>query len=216
MSNDDLRLNSLSRYSKQSAEYTLEVHSHCEVPAGCGGVVLRWRNPRLSMPIEIWAYSTGDAQFFLDGSMPATARPLIPYGEHVLAWIITGFDPAATVLGCSATYDEGGRPSHVRVTPPMGQSVSILSAPDGTWRYTFTPPPGTWMRPDFDDSAWPTMVQRAASEEERMKNYRLNHVCALGGQPLGVVGSGHTVWIRRHFVLAHVQPGRHKETDNEQ
>jgi hypothetical protein len=72
---DELRLNSLSRYSKQSDEYTLEVHSHCEVPAGCGGVVLRWRNPRLSIPIEIWTYTTGEAQLFLDGNVPASARP---------------------------------------------------------------------------------------------------------------------------------------------
>jgi hypothetical protein len=41
MAGKDLRLNSLSRYTKRSPEYVLEEHSHCEVPAGCGGVVLR-------------------------------------------------------------------------------------------------------------------------------------------------------------------------------
>src|SRR5512146_292422 len=98
MPDDDLRLNALSRYSKHSSEYVLEVHSHCEVPAGCGGVVLRWRNPRDAIPVEIRAYTAGDAQCFLDGSPPTSARPLVPYGEHVLAWTITGFDPSAPVL----------------------------------------------------------------------------------------------------------------------
>ncbi len=33
----DLNLNSLSRFSKKSSTMILEVYSHCEVPAGCGG-----------------------------------------------------------------------------------------------------------------------------------------------------------------------------------
>lgn len=200
MPDKDLRLNSLSRYSKQSSEYVLEVHSHCEVPAGCGGVVLRWRNPHLAIPIEIWAYTTGEAQFLLDGAEPASARPLVPYGEHVFTWIITGFDPAAPVLACSATYDETQHSP--RVTPATGQSAAILSTADGTWRYTFTPPPGTWTRPDFDDSAWHSMVARPVSEEERRKQYRLDYACKRGAQPLGVEGSAHTVWIRRGFSLS--------------
>jgi hypothetical protein len=215
MPDDELRLNSLSRYSKQSAEYTLEVHSHCEVPAGCGGVVLRWRNPRLSIPIEIWAYTTGEAQLFLDGAVPASARPLVPYGDHVLSWIITGFDPAGIVLACSATYGEMRRPTLVRVTPPTGQSVSILSAPDGTWRYTFTPPPGTWTRPDFDDSVWESMVAHSLSEGESKEHYRLRVVHTLGAQPLGVEGSGHTVWIRRQFSLVDEQQMRQEATHEE-
>ncbi len=200
MPDNDLRLNSLSRYSKQSSEYVLEVHSHCEVPAGCGGVVLRWRNPHLGIPIEIRVYAAGEAHFFLDGVEPASARPLVPYGDHTFTWIITGFDPAAPVLACSATYDEAQQRTHV--TPPTGQSASILSAADGTWRYTFTPPPGTWTRPDFDDSTWRPMVEHPISEEERRKNYRLDYACNAGAQPLGVEGSAHTVWIRRRFSLA--------------
>jgi len=204
MPDNDLRLNALSRYSKQSSEYVLEVHSHCEVPAGCGGVVLRWRNPRLAIPLEIWAYTAGEAHFFLDGSLPASARPLVPYGEHVFAWMITGFDPAAPVLACSATYMD--KLIHLSVTPPTGQSVSIQSPPDGTWRYTFTPPPGTWTRVDFDESAWHSMIARPVSEEERRKTYRLYRAFDYGAQPLGVEGEAHTVWIRRRFTLSDNTP----------
>ena len=48
MGNDDkpdLRLNELERFRKTSSRLALEAHSHCEVPAGCGGVVLRWTRP---------------------------------------------------------------------------------------------------------------------------------------------------------------------------
>lgn len=43
MPDRELKLNSISRFSKQSPRLVLEEHGHCEVPAGCGGVVLRWR-----------------------------------------------------------------------------------------------------------------------------------------------------------------------------
>src|SRR5262249_60529050 len=117
MADNDLRLNAISRYSKLSSQYVLEVHSHCEVPAGCGGLVLRWRNPHRAIPLEIWTYTAGEAQLLLDGVAPASARPLVPYGEHILACIITGVEPAAPVLACSATYAES-RPASARVAPP--------------------------------------------------------------------------------------------------
>jgi hypothetical protein len=43
-------LNSLDRFRKHPGQLVLEEHGHCEVPAGCGGVVLRWRNPNPSPP----------------------------------------------------------------------------------------------------------------------------------------------------------------------
>jgi hypothetical protein len=203
MPDDGLRLNSLSRYSKQSSNYVLEVHDHCEVPAGCGGVVLRWRNPHRSIPLAIWVYTAGEAEILLDGAPPTSGRPLVPYGEHTLTWQITGFDAAAPVLACAVHYDDAEL--HIRVNPPTGQRVSIATATDGTWRYTLTPPPGAWTRPDFEASAWPSMVERPVSEEERRHDYRLNHACNLGAQPLGVEGVGHTVWIRRAFSVTEAQ-----------
>jgi hypothetical protein len=34
----ELKLNDLDRYHKRSASLILQEYSHCEVPAGCGGV----------------------------------------------------------------------------------------------------------------------------------------------------------------------------------
>ena len=78
MDERELRLNSI-RFDKQSPRLTLEEHSHCEVPAGCGGVVLRWRQ-RTTIPLEIWLHVVGEFQAFLDGKSLISGRPLLEQG----------------------------------------------------------------------------------------------------------------------------------------
>ena len=63
----DKKLNSLERFRKQSPRLVLEEHSHCEVPAGCGGVVLRWRNPLAGLPLLVHFYAPGKSTLYLDG-----------------------------------------------------------------------------------------------------------------------------------------------------
>lgn len=46
----DLELNSIDRYVKSSPRFVLEEHSHCEVPAGCGGGVWEWTADRHMAP----------------------------------------------------------------------------------------------------------------------------------------------------------------------
>jgi hypothetical protein len=50
MPSDDVRLNSLDAFTKKSPRFILEEHGGGEVPAGCGGVVLRWINPAAAEP----------------------------------------------------------------------------------------------------------------------------------------------------------------------
>ena len=38
LDSEALRLNTLNRFRKHSPRLLLEEYSHCEVPAGCGGV----------------------------------------------------------------------------------------------------------------------------------------------------------------------------------
>jgi len=86
MPEKELRLNSLSRYSKQSPRLVLEEHSHCEVPAGCGGVVLRWRNPDKVVPCTMWSTTSAESSdLFVDGHIPESSRPLLKYGQHIIA-----------------------------------------------------------------------------------------------------------------------------------
>src|SRR5262249_6025263 len=94
----ELKLNSLARYSKTSPLFILEEHGHCEVPAGCGGVVLRWRNPQRGVPVTMWLYAGGGCRVYLDGKVTTSGRPVVPFGEHVLAFAATGVDPAYPVL----------------------------------------------------------------------------------------------------------------------
>lgn len=208
---DNLRLNSLARYSKpyskRSSRYVLESHSHCEVPAGCGGAVLRWRNPRRAIPLLIHLFAPGEVHMLLNGAPLTSARPLIPYGEHVLAWKINGINSAAFAFVCSiSTSDKSYR---VQETPLTGQSLAILSAPDTTWRYTLAEPPESWMQVDFDDSAWPVLVKVKLSEEPQEKTYQLSVLLDKGALPLGFRGDldkDTTIWIRRRFTLTYDEP----------
>ncbi len=200
-----LRLNSIARYQKQSPEYVLEEHSHCEVPAGCGGVVLRWRNPHLSVPIEMRLYAVGAVSFMLDGDEPLSSRPLVPYGDHVLCWTIAEFDPTAAILLFAGVCDTSA--INVSVTPPPdGNGNPIYTATDGSWRYTYTAPADNdWLRPHYDDSAWLPMVTRPVTppdEKAYGAAYRLKRLQEAGAEGLGVVGAIEKVWIRRRFSLA--------------
>jgi hypothetical protein len=209
MSDDDLRLNSLARYSKQSSKYILESHSHCEVPAGCGGAVLRWRNPRRTIPLLIRMYWTGQMRMTLDCETHAltSARAGVSYGDHVFTWAISGIDPSTFIFAFSATYDEGNY--QIKFTPPTGQSVDIHTAPDESWRYTLTEPAESWEQPDFDDSAWPALHERAVSEEELNQNYRLRAILRDGAHALDAADTTeetHAIWIRRRFTLTYDEP----------
>jgi hypothetical protein len=48
----------------------------------------------------------------------------------------------------------------VRVLHLEGETT-LLSLPDGTWKYSLEPPQDdAWQQPDFDDSSWPAMVEK--------------------------------------------------------
>jgi hypothetical protein len=160
MPDQDLKLNSLSRYTKQSPRLVLEEHGSCEVPAGCGGVVLRWRNPVEPIPmilhLSFW-WNGEREQIALDGKdTEYAARTPVTFGTHVLTMIVRDFDPAYAVVLMTGRLDA----EYVRVLQLEGDMV-FLSVPDNTWRYTLKPPEGDgWQRPDFDDRSWQPMVQK--------------------------------------------------------
>jgi len=81
---DDLRLNELQRYRKTSSRLALEVHSHCEEPAGCGGVVLRWRRPGAPIGISLLSYVSGSSEGpFLDGKRFDEQRMTLAPGREL-------------------------------------------------------------------------------------------------------------------------------------
>lgn len=206
MDERELRLNSLSQYSKVSPHFVLEEHGHCEVPAGCGGVVLRWRNPGSGTPFSMRLFSPGDCSLFLDGTPPVSSRPVLPFGEHVLAFAISGFDEEYAVLLFDGTARQDD--THLRISsawPGATQAaeISVRSAADGSWRYTWTEPDDDlWMYPGFDDGDWPAMKLRDVPPVPERQEYRLDTLTRTGAGSLGVQGTGSRVWVRKVFQIS--------------
>jgi len=75
--NDDeaFKLNSLHRFTKHS-KLVLEAHSHCEVPAGCGGAVFKWVNPTSGIELRLQVRSSLDVEavFFGAHGRPTASR----------------------------------------------------------------------------------------------------------------------------------------------
>jgi hypothetical protein len=200
----DLKLNSLSRYSKESPLLILEEHGHCEVPAGCGGVVLRWRDPRSGVPLIMRMYAEGECTVLLDGQSPPAARSIVPFGRHVLGFVVSGFDPAYLVLMFTAADEPPTRSSR-----PAGPARRFLlaTAADGTWRYTVDRPAGEdWLHPGFDDGDWLELAarpdRRPPEDPDRdHERYRIDRLAEAGAVGLGVAVDVPRIWIRREFTL---------------
>ena len=211
MSDRELKLNSLSRYQKDSPQFILETHDHCEVPAGCGGVVLRWWNPSLGVPIEMWVYAAGEYEFFLDGKASVSGRPMVSFGQHVLAFRIITAERTQGILMFAGIYDEEAR--HTRLSRKTGTAVSILSAAGQGWKDTLSDPGDeSWMLPGFDDTNWRDMVEKPVLKPQGW-NHQYNRLIARKAQGLAVepeslwgrlVGgrrSAGSVWVRKAFSL---------------
>jgi hypothetical protein len=205
MPDEDLNLNSLSRYSKKSSHYILEAQSHCEVPAGCGGVVLRWRDPKKGIPLTFRVYASGSYKFFLDARPLSSTRPIVPFGEHVISIVISEFDPNRVVLLFAAKYEEKGAGIGYADRATAG-ALHFLSTPDGSWKHSCVEPQNSsWQQAGFDDSAWTVMPAREWAPDPEQKatgqSYRAEELLRMGAQGLGVAGSPTKVWIRRTFSV---------------
>ena len=205
MPGEDLNLNSLSRFSKKSHRLVLEAQSHCEVPAGCGGVVLRWRNPKQGVPLTFRVYAGGPYEFCVDGQLLSSARPIISFGEHVVSMVISEIKPGAVVMLFAAKYEEFGAGKDYQAKTAAGV-LHFLSAPDGSWKYSCAEQQGTaWQQPGFDDSGWSAMTVRewppASPEKATPNSYRAEELLRMGALGLGVPGGPSKVWIRRNFSV---------------
>jgi hypothetical protein len=152
---DDLRLNELRRYRKTSSRLALEVHSHCEVPAGCGGAVLRWRRPDAPVGISLFSYVSGSFQGpFLDGKAFEEQRMMLAPGEHVLSFIV------------DKPGNEGFLLMRANLNPHIdtAQRHEALSQADGHWRAATREPPEGWQLPGFDSPDFVPLVEKKVPE----------------------------------------------------
>jgi hypothetical protein len=201
---DPQKLNSLDPFRKQPARLVLEEHGNCEVPAGCGGVVLRWRNPLAAVPLVCYLYAPARVTCFVDGAEQPTAGLDLAPGRHVLAVAAEALDLSGPVLLFAGVHDlkryRGTRPADLTEEP-----FKVLSAGDGTWKCTLTAP-GTdeWKAPFFDDSDWPALVRLPTPQLEwrDFGAYACRKAAEHGAECMGLAhppGGKGPVWVRKVF-----------------
>lgn len=195
---DKLKLNTLERFSKRSDQLLLEHYSHCEVPAGCGGVILRWRERAEGALAELAVFCPRQVAVSIDGQSPPSARLLLPWGAHVLTATVSRL-PRKGALLLSLMTKPRHRTQENKSVPP---EAVLCSAPDGSWRYTTDEPAPQWQHPDFDDRSWLVMrpVPPPVSPDGRVP-WLVRSLVKNGAQPIGVLGTPERLWIRRRFVL---------------
>lgn len=205
---DDLRLNSIERFSKKSQRLILEEYGSCEVPAGCGGVVLRWNgienglraNVRIDKP-------TGEVESFFNGEPVGNSRARIPFGVGIFALHFTeleaGFDWLVVTVQHSAASWGQGREKRVL--------HEVSSCQGSQWLWTDQAPPGNWNALDYDDSDWlllaPSQMKLEDLEEKQRWKYRMQTDDFL---PLGLPPKKE-IWIRRRYQLDSPAPMNHDE-----
>lgn len=197
MSND-LRVNSVDRFQKNSERLVLEEHSHCEVPAGCGGVVLRWFNPNSGIPAILYAGFADKMRIWIDEAEVTSGRVTIPYGEHMLAIHCEFKESALLRFAFAGLRDTPPHyPDDERVIP------TLLSAGDWTWLATFeNPRTSRWNAADFDDSQW-TPLEPARIDVETLESsirWRCEQLLRFGAAALNL-NEQREVWIRKRFEM---------------
>lgn len=201
---DEQPLNSLSRFRKQSARLVLEEHSHCEIPAGCGGVVLRWRDPRAALPVALYFYSVAPAACFLDGAEVRIGRMDFAIGRHVLAIVLEEAALSAGLILFAANHDPKDY-QRGKEAKSIDRPLKLLSAADGTWKYSLAPPAAEWNSLSFEDRDWPTLAVASMPTLDHSDAgfYAYRRGADLGAVCLGLPPGKHPkrgkVWIRKIF-----------------
>jgi len=180
----ELDLNGLR---KRGHGLLLEEYSHCEVPAGCGGVILRWVRPGGPVDVDLRLQIDAEAQsLWIDGLVPERDRTSLPLGEHVLALHLVR--PRGALL------------AWLQLERRQVERTRLMSSLDGSWRATPTRPGSGWTTPDFDDSAWsPLVASSSVKPADSRLAWRYDWLLREGAVPLAVDGS--ELWLRKVFRI---------------
>ncbi|HEY4224040.1 MAG TPA: hypothetical protein VGO62_21945 [Myxococcota bacterium] len=200
MSDDDeqLRLNRLRQFRKSSAHVALEVHSHCEVPAGCGGVVMRWRSATAPVGVRFSLWTRGKRELALvDGVPLPEQRVTLAPGRHVLALVLaadasSSFGDTALLLASAA------------LDPAIATALSSTSsAASGNARATASAPPASWAEPAFaarHDQGFVDLVDAVMPKTDDWLATHLKERAPSLGVP-AALSSCTRLWIRFAFEV---------------
>lgn len=198
---DKPEVNSLDRFRKQPGRLVLETYDHCEVPAGCGGVVFRWRRAERDHEFAVSVFSPAQATVWVDGEEMISRRTDLTAGPHVLALRLENAPlsgPLLMAVGAVRVYTGQGRGAH--------WPVGLRTAPDGAWACRLTEPGDGWLTGAGE--GWAPMVQTELPPEpgrSEAGRWAFRRCVDEGAACLGVPGTAEgvgTVWARAPFTLA--------------
>lgn len=201
----DLVVNELDRYAKRSDRLVLEEYSHCEVPAGCGGAILRWIDPQEALPLQLRLWTTGKAEVFFDGAPTRSARVEVRTGAHVLAVRLSpreGAPPEIALALCYSDKERSTDTSEPSRSASIGRKIAVLSGAGATLLATPKAPASeAWKEVGFDDSGWVSLtpVKTPAAEE---RDWHLRLVREAGARVVGHGSLKGTLWVRCAFDVA--------------
>ena len=205
MADEDLKLNNLPRFSKSSRRLVLREYSNCEVPAGTGGVVFRWKKSDNPVAFEMLLFIPGEFELLIDGTPSQSACPLLERGEHVLSLIISNFKSKYGLLLFAGKTGETGIAYKEKKFYEGDRRERVLSLPDSSWKYLLSPPTNeSWTELNFDDSAWKSMISKVIPpiDEQDSLQYTIRSLSDLGAQSLGIEEAAEkSIWIRKRFSL---------------
>ncbi len=187
-----LRLNTLHRFRKHSPRLLLQEYSHCEVPAGCGGVVLRCIDREAGLPVILRMAALAPIRCFVDGeAMTASTLELGP-GRHALAIELRELPRANTPLLARVDVN----------FPGDNQTLVCTDAGDPWWTST-TPPLGAWMQPGYDPlaHAWSRAIEHPNYEAELPESLRWQWR-SLANHARPIVLPATQVWLRCEFTTS--------------
>jgi len=170
---------------------------------------LRWKNPRGGGTYLIQTYTKAEAQIFIDGKKPDSAKPHLNPGRHILALHFTNIPPAPKgrffqwqplsppgIFLFSLVYDS---------KPGADKKIKVfVSAADGTWRYTTRPPTDdSWLQEEYNDREWHPMTRVALAKppKDEPGGYMFHRAWRAGARPLGIPEAATEIWVRRTFEL---------------
>lgn len=179
---DELRLNTLHRFAKRSEELVLEQTSHCEIPAGCGGMILRWVKPARGISAIVDLRLDGRARLTIDGELRTNAVIQLVPGAHDVMLELETAAPTELAVRIQELVPRSGR-----------ERIFLRTLPDGTW-FASTTEPGS-------EASWVALVDGRDDATPEMP---------IDGRwpslQLPPPGASQRVWVRTRFTVEEPEP----------
>jgi hypothetical protein len=201
-------LGSLERFRKRSTRLVLEEYDLAvtEPSAGCGGIVLRWRNPQRTVPLVVYLDSPGESHLFLDGVLVESNGVDLAPGAHQLALALDDIDLSGALFLFVALQET----EDYRNAAWGGLAESpwrLMSQADQTWLATLEEPvTGDWKGTEFDDASWIALTRFVPGPPANWSYsgwLGLTRDELLSGFLALLHGKGRRgrVWVRKRFVV---------------